>query len=49
VVGEHDWQSNPTIVQEFAAPLGIPVTIIPNAGHALEKEIVGKTLDRFFG
>ncbi len=48
VVGEHDWQANPAKILEFAAPMGIPVTIIPNAGHVLEKEIVGKALDRFF-
>lgn len=49
VVGEHDWQANPAKIFEFAAPMGIPVTIIPNAGHALGKDVVGKALDRFFG
>jgi hypothetical protein len=46
-VGELDWQSVPAKVQAFAGPLGIPVTVVPGAGHMLGREYVGALLDRW--
>ncbi|MFT0549106.1 hypothetical protein ACMHYO_22550 [Allopusillimonas ginsengisoli] len=43
-VGEHDWQSNPMNVVELATPLGIKVSVVPNAGHALEPAYVSRLL-----
>ena len=40
-VGSEDWQSNPVNVTTFGSMLGIPVTVVPNAGHMLPKESVG--------
>ena len=47
-VGSEDWQSNPTNVSAFGSMLGIPVTVVPNAGHMLPKEYVGDLLDKWF-
>lgn len=46
-LGSEDWQSNPVNVKAFAEKLGIPVTIVPDAGHQLGKEYVGSLLDRW--
>lgn len=46
-VGSEDWQSNPVNVTAFGSMLGIPVTVVPNAGHTLPKEYVGNLLDRW--
>lgn len=46
-VGEEDWQSIPANVQAFARLTGIPVTVVPNAGHDLGKAYVGPLLDRW--
>lgn len=46
-VGELDWQSVPADVLAFAAPLGIPVTVVPGAGHMIGREYVGPLLDRW--
>jgi alpha-beta hydrolase superfamily lysophospholipase len=46
-VGSEDWQSNPDNVSLFGSMLGIPVTVVPNAGHMLPKEYVGGLLDRW--
>jgi hypothetical protein len=46
-VGEADWQSNPTNVSAFGSMLGIPVTVVPSAGHMLPKEYVGALLDNW--
>ena len=43
-VGSEDWQSNPVNVTAFGSMLGIPVTVVPNAGHTLPKEYVGNLL-----
>jgi alpha-beta hydrolase superfamily lysophospholipase len=48
-VGSEDWQSNPANVEAFGSILGIPVTVVPNAGHMLPKEYVGRLLDRLVG
>ena len=48
-VGSEDWQSNPANVEAFGSMLGIPVTVVPNAGHMLPKEYVGRLLDRLVG
>ncbi len=39
-VGSEDWQSNPENVTKFASLLGLPVTVVPNAGHQLPKDYV---------
>ncbi len=39
-VGEHDWQSIPQNVQDFGALVGMPVTVVPDAGHRLPKPYV---------
>jgi len=46
-VGSEDWQSNPKNVTKFASLLGLPVTIVPNAGHQLPKDYVSFLLDNF--
>jgi alpha-beta hydrolase superfamily lysophospholipase len=46
-VGSDDWQSNPVNVTAFGSMLGIPVTVVPNAGHMLPKEYVGNLLARW--
>ena len=46
-VGAEDWQSNPGNVTEFAAKLGMPVTVVPNTGHQLGKQYVGALLDQW--
>ena len=46
-VGENDWQSNPANVTRLAGLLGIDVTIVPNAGHILDKIYVNAVLDRW--
>ena len=46
-VGSEDWQSNPVNVTAFGSMLGIPVTVVPNAGHMLPKEYVGNLLARW--
>jgi hypothetical protein len=40
-------QSNPVNVTAFGSMLGIPVTVVPNAGHMLPKEYVGNLLARW--
>ena len=39
-VGSEDWQSNPKNITKFANLLGLPVTVLPNAGHQLPKDYV---------
>ncbi len=46
-VGEQDWQSNPSNVSELGRKVGIPVNVVPNAGHMLPKEYVAQVLDRW--
>ena len=46
-VGSEDWQSNPENVTKFANLLGLPVTVIPNAGHQLPIDYVSSLLDNF--
>jgi hypothetical protein len=46
-VGSEDWQSNPENVTVFARALGLPVTVVPNAGHQLPKVYVSSLLDNF--
>ena len=46
-MGELDWQSVPANVLAFTAPIGIPVTVVPQAGHMLGREYVGPLLDRW--
>jgi hypothetical protein len=46
-VGSEDWQSNPENVTKFASLLGLPVTVVTNAGHQLPKDYVSLLLDNF--
>ena len=46
-VGTEDWQSNPENVTKFASLLGLPVTVVQNAGHQLPKDYVSSLLDNF--
>ena len=46
-VGSKDWQSNPENVTKFASLLGLPVTVVPDAGHQLPKDYVSSLLDNF--
>lgn len=46
-VGEQDWQSNPKNVQWWAGKVGVHATIVPNAGHVLDKGYVSALLDRW--
>ena len=46
-VGAQDWQSNPGNVIKLAGLLGLPVTVVPNAGHMLGKSYVSALLDRW--
>lgn len=46
-VGSEDWQCNPENVSAFGAATGIPVQIVPNNGHMLDREYVSKILDKF--
>ena len=46
-VGSKDWQSNPENVTKFARLLGLPITVVPNAGHQLPKDYVSSLLDNF--
>ena len=44
-VGSKDWQSNPENVTKFATLLGLPVTVVPCAGHQLPIAYVSDLLD----
>ena len=46
-IGEHDWQSNPASVCELGGKLGIPVAVVPDAGHMLPKTYVAALIDRW--
>lgn len=46
-VGQEDWQSIPANVQAFGRLTGIPVTVVPKAGHDFGKTYVGPLLDRW--
>ena len=46
-VGEKDWQSDPNNVQWFGRLTGIPVTVVPEAGHNLGAAYVGAVLDKW--
>jgi hypothetical protein len=46
-VGELDWQSNPANVIHLANFLGLPVNVVPQGGHMLEKRYVSAVLDRW--
>jgi hypothetical protein len=46
-VGEDDWQSIPANVQAFGRLTGVMVTVVPKAGHSLQKEYVADLLDRW--
>ena len=45
-LGENDWQSNPSSVRKLFQHTEARITVVPNAGHMLPKEFVGKLLDR---
>ncbi len=46
-VGSDDWQSNPTNVTKLGELLNVPVTVVPNNGHMLDKSYVSTLLDEW--
>lgn len=46
-VGAEDWQSNPINVQKLGKLLDILVTVVPNTGHTLGKQYVGRLLKKW--
>jgi len=46
-VGADDWQSVPANVLEFGRLTGIPVSVVPDAGHMLPKAYVSALLDEW--
>lgn len=44
-VGEHDWQSNPSLVRRFGQLTGVPVAIVPQGNHLLGQIYVASLLD----
>lgn len=46
-VGEFDWQADARRVHTFGQLLGLPVTIVPNATHMLDRTYVSGLLDRW--
>ena len=48
-VGAEDWQSDPQQVQRFGELTGIPVTVVPSAGHLLPKPYVSNLLNLWLG
>lgn len=46
-VGELDWQCPPTLVCRFGELAGIPVTVVPENSHMLDKRYVSQLLDRW--
>lgn len=46
-VGENDWQSNPDCVSDLADSLNIPIFMVENNGHMLDKNYVRSLLDRW--
>lgn len=46
-VGEREWQSNPIAVSAFGKLVSIPVTVVPDNGHMLEKAYVIKLLEKW--
>lgn len=48
-VGSEDWQSAPESVKELGRLLNIPVHIVPNSGHMLDKVYVSGVLDAWLG
>lgn len=48
-VGELDWQSLPDNVMQFGALTGVPVTVVPAAGHMPPKDYVARVLNAWLG
>jgi hypothetical protein len=46
-VGTEDWQSDPNAVQRLGKVLGISVTLVTGAGHALPQPYVKKVVDQW--
>lgn len=46
-VGSEDWQSNPKSVSTLGLSLGLPVHVVPGAGHGLPKTYVKALLDHW--
>ena len=44
-VGSQDWQCDPQKVSALGALIGVPVTVIPRAGHLLGSQYVRQLLD----
>ena len=43
-VGSEDWQSDTVAVTRLGSLLGIPITVVPGAGHMLGQDYVGGVL-----
>ena len=46
-VGSEDWQCNPVNVTKFGELAGIPVRVVPNNGHQLDRTYVSGVLEKF--
>ena len=46
-VGELDWQCPPALVCRFGEEAGIPVTVVPENRHMLDKRYVSQLLDQW--
>ena len=46
-VGSDDWQSNPANVTKLGELLNVPVTVVPNNGHMLDRSYVSGLLDEW--
>lgn len=45
-VGSEDWQCNPNNVSKFGELAGIPVSVVPNNGHMLDRAYVRVVLEK---
>jgi alpha-beta hydrolase superfamily lysophospholipase len=46
-VGDQDWQSNPEAVTDMGRLMGIPVSVVPDAGHKLPPDYVSRLMQRW--
>lgn len=46
-VGSEDWQCNPVNVTKFGELAGIPVSVVPDNGHQLDRTYVSGVLKKF--
>ena len=46
-VGREDWQCNPEHVTKFGELAGVPVSVVPDNGHMLDRAYVRGVLEKF--